>query len=60
MRMKFSVHTLTPTFLTTSFGKPFAVASFGNWFRERCNEAGSRRASVRMGYARRQRGALPT
>jgi integrase len=31
---------LTPTFLTTSFGMPFAVAGFGNWFRDRCNEAG--------------------
>jgi integrase len=27
------------TFLTTSFGKPFTAAGFGNWFRERCNEA---------------------
>jgi integrase len=34
---------LTPatTFLTTSFGQPFkTAASFGNWFRDRCNEAG--------------------
>jgi integrase/recombinase XerD len=34
---------LTPatTFLTTSFGQPFKTAAgFGNWFRERCNEAG--------------------
>ena len=29
-----------PTFLLTSFGKPFTSAGFGNWFRERCNEAG--------------------
>lgn len=29
-----------PTFLTTSFGKPFTAAGFGNWFRDRCNEAG--------------------
>ncbi|KQY18160.1 hypothetical protein ASE23_15695 [Rhizobium sp. Root73] len=29
-----------PTFLTTDFGKPFTPAGFGNWFRERCNEAG--------------------
>jgi integrase len=28
------------TFLTTAFGKPFTAAGFGNWFRERCNEAG--------------------
>ena len=28
------------TFLVTSFGKPFAIAGFGNWFRERCDEAG--------------------
>jgi integrase len=35
-----NVVSLTPTFLTTGFGKPFAVAGFGNWFRDRCNEAG--------------------
>jgi integrase len=35
-----NVLSLAPTFLTTSFGKPFAVAGFGNWFRDRCNEAG--------------------
>jgi integrase len=28
------------TFLTTSFGKPFAAAGFTNWFREACNAAG--------------------
>ncbi len=28
------------TFLITQFGKPFTPAGFGNWFRERCNEAG--------------------
>lgn len=28
------------TFLMTDFGKPFTAAGFGNWFRERCNEAG--------------------
>jgi integrase len=28
------------TFLTTAFGKPFTAAGFGNWFRERCNQAG--------------------
>jgi integrase len=34
---------LTPitTFLTTSFGQPFKTsASFGNWFHDRCEEAG--------------------
>jgi integrase len=35
-----NVVSLTPTFLTTSFGKPFAKAGFGNWFRDRCDEAG--------------------
>ena len=34
------VVSMTPTFLTTSLGKPFAKAGFGNWFRDRCNEAG--------------------
>jgi integrase len=33
------------TFLVTEFGAPFAVAGFGNWFRERCNEAGLARCS---------------
>jgi integrase len=28
------------TFLTTQFGKPFAAAGFGNWFREQCDAAG--------------------
>ncbi len=28
------------TFLNTEYGKPFAAAGFGNWFRERCDEAG--------------------
>jgi integrase len=39
-----SVMAATPrenmTFLVTSFGKPFTPAGFGNWFRDRCNEAG--------------------
>jgi integrase len=30
------------TFLVTEFGKPFTAAGFGNWFRDRCNEAGLR------------------
>jgi integrase len=34
------VRLTTPTFLTTSFGKPFTGAGFGNWFRQCCNEAG--------------------
>jgi integrase len=28
------------TFLVTEFGKPFAAAGFGNWFRRMCNVAG--------------------
>jgi integrase len=28
------------TFLTNQYGKPFTPAGFGNWFRERCDEAG--------------------
>jgi integrase len=28
------------SFLVTEFGKPFTPAGFGNWFRDRCNEAG--------------------
>jgi integrase len=28
------------TFLVTEYGKPFSPAGFGNWFRDRCNEAG--------------------
>jgi len=27
-------------FLVTEFGKPFTAAGFGNWFRDRCDEAG--------------------
>lgn len=27
------------TFIVTEFGAPFTAAGFGNWFRERCNEA---------------------
>lgn len=30
------------TFLETEFGKPFSDAGFGNWFRDRCDEAGVR------------------
>jgi integrase len=28
------------TYLATKHGKPFTAAGFGNWFRDRCNEAG--------------------
>jgi integrase len=28
------------TLLTTAYGKPFTAAGFGNWFRDRCDEAG--------------------
>ena len=28
------------TFLTTEYGAPFSVAGFGQWFRQRCDEAG--------------------
>lgn len=48
------------TFLVTEFGKPFAVAGFGNWFREQCDMANLRHctfhglrkaASVRLAEA---------
>jgi integrase len=28
------------TFLVTAFGKPFTANEFGNWFGQRCDEAG--------------------
>lgn len=28
------------TFLVTEYGQPFTANGFGNWFRQRCNEAG--------------------
>ncbi len=34
------------TFLVTQHGKPFAPAGFGNWFRDRCNEAGLPHCSI--------------
>lgn len=34
------------TFLITEHGKPFAPAGFGNWFRDRCNEAGLPHCSI--------------
>lgn len=27
-------------FLATEYGRPFSMAGFGNWFRDRCDEAG--------------------
>jgi integrase len=30
----------TLCYLETAFGRPFTAAGFGNWFRDRCNEAG--------------------
>ena len=42
--------------LTTQTGKPFSPAGFGNWFRDRCNEAGLRHCSahgLRKAAARR-------
>ena len=44
------------TYLVTEFGNPFTPAGFGNWFRERCNEAGLRHCSahgLRKAAARR-------
>ncbi len=44
------------TFLTTEFGKAFTPAGFGNWFRDRCNEAGLTHCSahgLRKAAARR-------
>ena len=34
------------TFLVTSHGKPFTPAGFGNWFRDRCDEADLRQCSA--------------
>jgi integrase len=34
------------TFLVTAFGKPFTAAGFGNWLRDRCDEAGLRHCSA--------------
>jgi integrase len=44
------------TLLTTQTGKPFTAAGFGNWFRDRCNEAGLAHCSahgLRKAAARR-------
>jgi integrase len=29
-----------PTFLLTEYGRPYSAAGFGNWVRDRCDEAG--------------------
>lgn len=34
------------TFLLTESGAPFSAAGFGNWFRDRCNEAGLQHCSA--------------
>jgi integrase len=34
------------TFLVTEHGKPFSAAGFGNWFRDRCDQAGLRHCSA--------------
>lgn len=44
------------TFLQTHYGKPFSDAGLGNWFRDRCNEAGLPHCSIhglRKALARR-------
>ena len=44
------------TLLTTQAGKPFSAPGFGNWFRDRCNEAGLAHCSahgLRKAAARR-------
>ncbi len=34
------------TWLVTEYGHPFTIAGFGNWFRDRCDEAGLRGLSA--------------
>ena len=34
------------TFLVTEYAKPFSVAEFGNWFSEKCDEAGLKHCSA--------------
>jgi integrase/recombinase XerD len=51
-------------FLVTAFGKPFTPPGFGNWFRDRCDEAGLKHCSahgLRKATAARlaERGATP-
>jgi integrase len=46
----------TKTYLVTDYGKPFSASGFGNWFRERCNEAGLSQCSahgLRKAFLRR-------
>jgi integrase len=43
------------TFLVTSFGQSFTAAGFGNWFRDRCNEAGLPQCSA---HGLRKAGAI--
>lgn len=33
-------------FLATQAGRPFTIAGFGNWFRDRCDEAGLKGTSA--------------
>ncbi|MFZ5609832.1 MAG: hypothetical protein ACOY99_09500 [Pseudomonadota bacterium] len=47
------------TFLVTAFGMPFTGNGFGNWMRERCNEAAGWRSVARTACARPRRGAWP-
>jgi integrase len=44
------------TFLVTDYGRPFTAAGFGNWFRDRCREAGLTNCSahgLRKAFLRR-------
>lgn len=41
-----AVPTTDLTFLMTDYGKPFTSAGFGNWFRDRCDEAGLKQCSA--------------
>jgi integrase len=40
------------TFLVTEYGKPFTANGFGNWFRDRCNEAKLPRKDAETGRPR--------
>jgi integrase len=44
------------TFLETAQGKPFTAAGFGNWFRDRCDEAGLPQCSA---HGLKKAGATP-
>jgi integrase len=46
------------TFLVTEFGRPFTAAGFGNWFRDRCNEAGLKHCSAQGRRPTAGRGGL--